>query len=318
MSSTLPGQPFAIPPCDIAIVAPSGYARDDAGLARALALLDALGCRVHNYYDPERVFQRFGATDDERIAQLYAAAANPDVQVVMALRGQYGLTRLLPRIDFAQLAASGKIFCGFSDFTAVQMGLYAAAGRASYAGPMFYSDFAPGVPDAFTLDDFGRCLSGPAHVVRGQGAGNPVLEVAGTVWGGNLAMLMSLLGTPWFPRIDGGILFVEDVNEHPYRIERMLLQLLQAGVLGRQKALVLGKFSAYKLSPHDNGYDFEAMLAFLRATLPIPVLTGLPFGHGQTRATIPFGAAGSLRCDGAAFELNLSDYPTLDTVRRAA
>lgn len=318
MSSTLPGQSFTIPPCDIAIVAPSGYARDDAGLARGLALLDGLGCRVHNYYDPARVFQRFGATDDERIAQLHAAAANPDVQVVMALRGQYGLTRLLPRIDFAQLAASGKIFCGFSDFTAVQMGLYAAAGRASYAGPMFYSDFAPAVPDTFTLDDFGRCLSGPSHIVRGQGAGNPVLELAGTVWGGNLAMLMSMLGTPWFPRIDGGIVFVEDVNEHPYRVERMLLQLLQAGVLGRQKALLLGDFSAYKLSPHDNGYDFEAMLAFLRAALPIPVLTGLPFGHGQTRATIPFGAAGSLRCDGAAFELSLSDYPTLDTLRRAA
>lgn len=311
MNSSIGDSGFSLPSCGIAIVAPSGYAHDDAGLARGLALLESLGCRVHNYYDPARVFQRFGASDDERLAQLYAAAANPDVQVVMALRGQYGLTRLLPRIDFEQLAASGKIFCGFSDFTALQMGLYAATGRQSYAGPMFYSDFAASRPDAFTLGDFGQCLAGPGHAVRGEGAGNPALEVEGTVWGGNLAMLMSLLGTPYLPAIDGGILFLEDVNEHPYRIERMLLQLQQAGVLGRQKALLLGDFSAYKLTPADNGYDFPVMVAYLRAHLPLPVLTGLPFGHGATRATIPFGAPGSLRCGGGAFELSLRDYPTL-------
>lgn len=311
MNSSTGDTGFFLPPCGIAIVAPSGYARDEAGLARGLALLQSLGCRVHNYYDPERVFQRFGASDDERLAQLYAAAANPEVQVVMALRGQYGLTRLLPRIDFAQLAASGKIFSGFSDFTALQMGLYAATGRPSYAGPMFYSDFAPASPDAFTIGDFGRCLAGPVHAVRGEGAGNPALEAEGTVWGGNLAMLMSLLGTPYLPEVDGGILFLEDVNEHPYRVERMLLQLMQAGVLGRQKALLLGDFSAYKLTPADNGYDFDAMVAYLRATLPVPVLTGLPYGHGATRATIPFGAAGSLRSSGRAFELTLRDYPTL-------
>jgi muramoyltetrapeptide carboxypeptidase len=299
-------------------VAPSGYARDEAGLARGLALLRSFGCRVHNYYDPERVFQRFGASDDQRLAQLYAAAANPDVDVVMALRGQYGLTRLLPRIDFPQLAESGKIFCGFSDFTALQMGLYAASGRQSYAGPMFYSDFAPAAPDAFTLGDFAACLAGPTHTVRGQGAGNPEVQATGTVWGGNLAMLLSLVGTPYFPRIDGGILFIEDVNEHPYRVERMLLQLMQAGVLGRQQALLLGDFSAYKLSPADNGYDFDAMLAYLRATLPIPVLTGLQFGHGSTRVTIPFGAAGQLRASGGAFELRLRDYPTLQQNLRAA
>ena len=295
----------------IAIVAPSGYARDEAGIARGLARLATRGCRVHNYYDPERVFQRFGATDDVRLAQLYAAAANPDVEVVMALRGQYGLTRLLPQIDFARLAASGKIFCGFSDFTALQMGLYMAGGRQSYSGPMFYPDFAPQDVDAFTLGDFARCLAGLEHRVCGHAPGNPAIDAQGIVWGGNLAMLMSLLGTDYFPRIDGGILYLEDINEHPYRIERMLLQLLQAGVLGRQQALVLGDFSAYKLSAADNGYDFDAMLDYLRKTLPLPVLCGLPFGHGRTRVTIPFGAPGHLRAEGGAFELTLRDYPTL-------
>lgn len=295
----------------IAIVAPSGYGRDEAALARALARLEQRGCIVHNYYDPAQVFQRFGGTDEARLAQLDAACADPQVQVVMALRGQYGLTRLLPRIDFEAMAASGKIFVGFSDFTAFQMGLMAKTGAISYTGPMFYGDFGAEQAIDFTLDDFWRCLAGPAHRITQAAEGNPVLSTSGPAWGGNLAMLVSLLGTEYFPRIDGGILYVEDINEHPYRVERMLLQLHQAGVLARQRALVLGEFSGYRLGPADNGYDFDAMLAYLRATLPIPVLCGLQFGHGPTRVTIPFGAAATLVSDQCGFELSMTDYPTV-------
>jgi muramoyltetrapeptide carboxypeptidase len=124
-------------------------------------------------------------------------------------------------------------------------------------------------------------------------------------------MLVSLLGTDYFPRIDGGILFIEDIAEHPYRIERMLLQLMQAGVLGRQQALVVGDVSGYRLSPADNGYDFDAMLAYLRETLPIPVLSGLSYGHIPRRVTIPFGAQARLESDATGFTITLSDYPTL-------
>jgi muramoyltetrapeptide carboxypeptidase len=295
----------------IALVAPGGYAPEPEALARGIARLEAQGILVHNYYRHEQRHQRFADTDDNRLAQLEAAAADPDVQVVMALRGAYGMSRLLPRIDFERMAASGKIFVGFSDVTAFQMGLYAATRAASYAGPMFAGDFGAAEPVDFTLDDFWHCLAGPTHTVTGQGAGNPALDVAGTVWGGNLAMIMSVLGTPYFPRIDGGILFLEDIAEHPYRVERMLLQLLHAGVLARQQAIVLGDFSGYRLSPADNGYDFAQMLAHLRATLPVPVLTGLEFGHIARRVTIPFGAQGRLVSDGAHWTLNLTDYPTL-------
>jgi muramoyltetrapeptide carboxypeptidase len=295
----------------IAIIAPGGRAPDAAALAQGVARLEQRGCLVHNYYDPAHDFQRFGGTDDARLAQLEAAVADPDVQVVMALRGQYGITRLLPRIDFAALAASGKIFVGFSDMTALHMGLMAKTGAQSYAGPMFAGDFAVDQPVDFTLDNFWACLAGPTHVITETAMGNPSVDVAGTVWGGNLAMLVSLLGTEYFPRIEGGILYVEDVNEHPYRVERMLLQLMQAGVLGKQKALVLGDFSAYRLSPADRGYDFDVMLAYLRATLPLPVLTGLQFGHIPKRVTIPFGAQGSLVSDSERFQLTMRDYPTL-------
>ena len=103
-------------------------------------------------------------------------------------------------------------------------------------------------------------------------------------------MVVSLLGTPWWPDIEGGVLFLEDVGEHPYRVERMLLQLLQAGVLARQKAVVLGQFTEYKLGPHDKGFNLAKVVNGLRAQLKkVPVLTGLPFGHVPTKVLLPVG-----------------------------
>jgi muramoyltetrapeptide carboxypeptidase len=298
----------------IAIAAPGGYALDEAALARGIARMEAQGCVVHNYYEPERKFQRFGGTDAARLAQLNAAAADPGVQIVMALRGSYGISRILPQIDFRAMADSGKLFVGYSDFTAFHMGLMQATGRISFAGPMICDDFIRDEPVDYTLGQMWECLRGPTHTVHGSAAGNPLVDVQGTLWGGNLAMLVHLLGTPYFAQIAGGILFIEDINEHPYRIERMLLQLLHAGVLHKQRALVLGDVSGYRLAAFDNGYDFDTMLAYLRERLPIPVLTGLPFGHIKERCTLPFGAQGHLVSDAKGFTLTASGYPTLTAV----
>lgn len=300
------------PQIGIAVVAPAGaFAPDQPAVELGIARLEQQGYLVRNYYDDGQRFQRFGGTDEVRLRQLNAAAADPDVQIVMALRGSYGMTRLLPHIDFAGLAGSGKIFVGFSDMTALHMGLYAKTGAISYAGPMFAVDFGAAETVDFTLDSFWHCLAGPTHTITESASGNPALDVSGTIWGGNLSMLVSLLGTDNFPQISKGILFIEDVNEHPYRVERMLLQLMQAGVLERQQAVVLGDFSNYKLGALDNGYDFDVMLAYLRQTLPLPVLTGLQFGHGRKRVTIPFGAQARLQSDAAGFALTISDYPTV-------
>jgi len=124
------------------------------------------------------------------------------------------------------------------------------------------------------------------------------LDVHGTLWGGNLAIVNSMLATPHWPRVKGGILFVEDVNEHPYRIERNLLQLQQAGVLDAQKAVLLGAVSGYRKSPLDRGYSLASMLARVRASTPTPVLTGLPFGHVATKVCLPVGAKVQLVVDG--------------------
>lgn len=295
----------------LAIVALGGYAPDELGLARAIERLREQGCLVRNYYLPAEKFQRFGGTDDARIAQLYTAVEDPDVKVVLMLRGGYGMSRLLRALDFDRLGASGKIFVGHSDFTAFQMGLLAKNGVVSFAGPMICNDFTCEEQSDFTMQHFWQCLIGPSHTITVQADGNPLLEASGTLWGGNLAMLAHLLGTPYFPQIDDGILFVEDINEHPYRVERMMLQLLHSGVLARQKAVLFGDFSGYRLSEYDNGYDFNSMLAYLRTQLPVPILTGLPFGHIRDKATLAVGCQAHLISQAGSFSLTMSGYPTL-------
>ncbi|MHA4871511.1 LD-carboxypeptidase [Duganella sp. PWIR1] len=306
---------MSTPNIGIAIAAPSGRPLDIEAYLLGVQRLRQQGFLVHDYYDDDKKFQRFGGTDEGRLAQLNAAAADPAVQVVVALRGSYGMSRLLPAIDFRKMADSGKLFSGYSDFTAFQMPLLKQTGRISFGGPMMCDDFIRPEPVTYTLNQFWDCLRGPVHKVRGAvaegGADNPLVDVGGKLWGGNLAMLVSLLGTPYFQALEQGICFIEDISEHPYRIERMVLQLFYAGALDGQRALVLGDFSGYKLTAMDNGYDFEAMLAYLRARLPIPVLTGLPFGHIKERATLPYGGMAHLVSDERGFDLTISDYPTL-------
>jgi muramoyltetrapeptide carboxypeptidase len=300
------------PGAGIAIVAPGGYAPDEAGYLRALAWLRSAGCVVHEYYRPAEKHQRFGATDAARAAQLHAAAANPEVDIVLALRGGYGMSRLLPMLDIGALASSGKLFVGHSDFTALQMAFLAHDGAASFAGPMVCDDFAREDLSDFTLRHFRDCLTSPTHAITFACADGPALDVEGMLWGGNLTMLATLVGTRWFPVIRDGILFIEDVNEHPYRVERTLLQLHYAGAL-KQKAIVLGDFSNYRLSPYDNGYDYGPMIDYLRGEIGVPILTGLPFGHIRDKATLAVGAHAHLRSADRRAELLMSGYPTLSS-----
>lgn len=299
---------MAYAPC-IAIVSPSGYAPDQSAVERAIARLEARGCRVKCFYDPAVLHQRFGASDDARAAQLHAAARDPEVEVVLALRGGYGMSRLLPLLDIPLLARSGKRFVGHSDFTVLHMALLAHGQTVSYAGPMVCSDFGGEALSEFTMQHFWDCLSQPTHEISMEAQGNPRVSVTGPLWGGNLSMLCHLIGTPHFPQMEQGILFVEDINEHPYRVERLLLQLQYAGVLERQQALVLGDFSGYRLVAYDNGYDFETMVNYLRERLSIPVVTGLPFGHIRDKATLPVGAQATLRSTSTHLHLSMSAHP---------
>jgi muramoyltetrapeptide carboxypeptidase len=226
--------------------------------------------------------------------------------VALISRGGYGLTRILDRIDYKAVAkgiARGTEFVGISDFTAFQLALFAKTGAVSWAGPALIEGFgALPEPDDIMEDCFNDLLLG-----QGEGAGwrLPSLRAAAgktqvvatdwkignaTLWGGNLAVLVSLIGTPYFPEIKGGVLFLEDVSEPPYRVERMLTQLLYSGVLARQKAVLLGQFTEFKLTSHDKGFKLKTVFDWLQSRIKAPVLTNLPYGHVQTKVLLPVGA----------------------------
>jgi muramoyltetrapeptide carboxypeptidase len=290
---------------------PAGVVVQPPAVRRAAKRLAALGFEARLDVDALARHQRFAGDDATRLAALHRIAkAAPSV--AMATRGGYGLTRLLDDIDWKLVAKSierGTRWVGHSDHTSLQLGLLAhvsakgASKPITWAGPLAADNFGrtaeQGGVDEVTQACFLEAMHGELEAIGFRTeAGFDGLDVKGTLWGGNLAVVMSLLGTPHWPRIKGGILFLEDANEHPYRIERCLLQLHQAGVLGEQRAIVLGHFSHWKPAPHDRGYTLKTMVAHLRGVSRTPLLTGLPMGHVPTIVSLPVGARATLAVQG--------------------
>lgn len=293
-------EPITPAPTPVYLISPAGALAPDAPVERALENLRRAGFAPKLDRAALKRRQRFAGSDDDRVAAFERAAAQ-DASIVMITRGGYGLTRILPRLDFKALARSRKRWVGLSDFTAFQLGMLARAKAATWAGPSLIADFGAEsfeALDEITVGTFQDAMSGVLEVLGFRYGGPAGVEARGTLWGGNLSVVCSLLGTPWFPKVDGGILYLEDVNEHPYRIERMLTQLLHAGVLARQKAVVLGQFTNYKLAPHDKGFRLQSVVDWLRTQIKAPVLTNLPFGHVPTKVLLPVGAQVSLSVEG--------------------
>lgn len=292
----------------IYVYSPASAIRDKAAFRRGIERLKALGHEVEVDPDAQAVHTRFAGDDATRLAAIHRAAAS-GADVALITRGAYGLTRILPGIRYKAVAKAvdrGMKFVGLSDFTAFQNAVLAQTGAVTWAGPALISDFGvEGEPDDIMMACFDDLLTG-----HGEGAGwrmpkekagsegapavPPLYIKKATLWGGNLAVLTGLVGTPYLPQVRGGILFVEDVSEHPYRIERMLTQLLHAGILARQKAVVLGQFTGYRLAPHDKGFKLQSVVDWLRTQIKAPVLTNLPFGHVETKVLLPVGASVSL------------------------
>lgn len=297
------------------LIAPSGYCINQQAALRGVQRLTDAGHQVENDEVIRRRYQRFAGTDAERLADVNSLASltSPDT-IVMPVRGGYGASRLLVRIDWQELASRQQrdplLICGHSDFTAIQAGLLAQANVITFSGPMLAANFGAETLNTFTEQHFWLALRKAQFTVEWQGDG-PQCDVQGTLWGGNLAMLISLIGTPWMPTIDKGILVLEDVNEHPFRVERMLLQLEYAGILNRQSAIVLGSFSGAAPNEYDAGYSLESVYAFLRSRLSVPLITGLDFGHEQRTVTLPIGANATLKNTRQGTQLTLSGHPTL-------
>ncbi|HPU51250.1 MAG TPA: LD-carboxypeptidase [Burkholderiaceae bacterium] len=312
----MPKQPVQSPPSagpapvPIYLISPSSAVPSDAPIEASLARLRDAGFAP--VLDPAalRTAQRFAGSDAVRAAAFARAAAQP-AGAVMITRGGYGLTRLLPSLDFRALARARKAWIGYSDFTAFQLAMLARARAVTWSGPALLDDFAPGteaVPDETTVGALHDALAGRLEIVGFRASGPAGVDVRGTLWGGNLTVLCSLIGTPWFPKVKGGILFLEDVGEHPYRIERMLTQLLHAGVLDAQGAVLLGHVNRYRLVERDAGFDMPGVIRRLRTLTRTPIITGLPMGHASPKLTLPHGATVGLATEGRTAYLVLDEH----------
>jgi muramoyltetrapeptide carboxypeptidase len=294
-------------PLRVAALSLSGSVDPDV-MAAGAARLRERGCEVDVPPAAIASWRYFAGDDNARLAALDAVLES-EADVVMFGRGGYGLSRILHRIDWSRVAASGKVFCGFSDVTAFSLAALARANYVTYAGPVL----AGVVPADETVRDFVEREF--FDVVRNRSHAYPACEtdlaltaqtVEGTLWGTNLAMIAHLVGTPFMPRIDDGILLIEDIAESPYRVERMLWQLKHAGILDRQRAIVLGEFKNCEPSPALRyPYAMNEVLETLREMVACPVLTGFPFGHVAKKTTLPMGAHAALSINGASYVLRL-------------
>jgi muramoyltetrapeptide carboxypeptidase len=295
----------------IYIYSPSSAVRDKAAFRRGVKRLQALGHEVEIDEAALASHLRFAGDDATRVAAIGRAAAS-GADVALIARGGYGLTRILPALPYKAIARAiekGTHFVGLSDFTALQLAVLAKTGATTWAGPALGEDFGPEAePDEIMQACFDDLLAGagegsgwtlPAADAKAHAA-HPERHVRkATLWGGNLNVLCALVGTPYLPAVKGGVLFLEDVNEHPYRIERQLTQLLRSGIVDAQKAVLLGGFNRFKLVPgHDRGYALKTVVDWFRSQTKTPVYTGLPFGHVPTKVLLPVGCTVDFAVEG--------------------
>ena len=278
----------------VAIVAPAGPA-DAQRLALVPALYRSFGLQARIYPGCHQRSGYLAGSDDTRLADLHAALADPGIAAIHCLRGGYGCMRLLDRIDGALVQSSAKLLIGYSDVTALHA-LWAGLGLPSLHAPMAASDMlGPGrtrgnEEDRDALFSLLRTGLRAGDVLQGEpGTGTAELRSAGSadglLVGGNLSLVAALLGTPWAWQTAGAILFLEDVNEEAYRLDRLLTQLRLAGVFDSVAGIVLGSFTE-AASPLDLLRELLLPVCLRRG---IPLLGGWPAGHGTANRPLPLG-----------------------------
>lgn len=292
-------KPRALRPGDtVAVVAPASPA-PAAAVERGIARLEAWGLRVVRGRHLAARRGYLAGSDAERAADLMDALTDPAVRAVLCVRGGYGTPRLLDRLDYAALAPHPKIVVGYSDITALLLALHRRAGWLVFHGPMVAADLGAEAASAYTLEHLWRALFRPAplgRVAHPPSGSSPVVIrpglATGRLTGGNLSLVAATLGTPYEIRTRGRILFLEDVGEAPYRVDRLLTHLGNAGRLDGVAGIAYGEAE-------------EGVLEVLEdrlGGLAVPVVAGLAVGHGPHKATLPLGVRAALDADGLRVE----------------
>lgn len=300
----------------IVLVAPAGPI-EIAALRKFAGGLEKAGYKVRIPKGIERKSGYLAGSDEDRAAELNEAIRDPNVRAIFPCRGGYGLTRILDKIDYSALRKDPKIITGFSDLTALHLAVARKARVITFHSPMTMRDLWQEDKDfAFAAGSFKRAVFadqykpnavgyqidvphnqlGPVRLVGGKASGR--------LMGGNLTLICSTLGTPYAIQPKGVILFIEDVNEAPYRVDRSLSQLRLAGVLDSVAGIVVGDFS--KKDTKDGG-EYVRVFREYFAGMKVPVVMNFPVGHITHNATLPHGAMVEL--DGDAPSLRLLENP---------
>ena len=273
----------------VMLVSPSGPTRPER-VARGIELLTSWGLTV---VTAPNVFGRFGylaGSDEERLADLNGALADPAVRAVACTRGGYGVQRIVDGIDLAAVRADPKVVLGFSDITALQLTLWRGARLATVHGPgIAWSDERTGERSAESLRR--AVMSTDPVVIEARpeeetGAIRLGATATGTLLGGNLCLLAASVGTVDMPDLRGAILLLEEILEPPYKVDRMLVQLRRSGALAGVSGVAIGQFTG---CTDDWPRSIVEVLVEQLAPLGVPVLGGLPIGHGQDQLTVPLG-----------------------------
>jgi len=310
-------RPKRLQPGDtIGIIAPASAPPDPRNLDRAVAALQQLGFKVKLAPNARKRRGFLAGTDRERADDLMGMFADRAVNAILCVRGGYGTARLLPLLDYRVIRANAKILVGYSDITSLHCALLKKANLISFHGPMLNSDFIhPDLP-RFTLESFLRTLTQPSPPGGiSQGYRRKTVNVLrsgisrGQLIGGNLTLLCTTIGTPWWPPFAQRILFIEDLSEPPYRFDRMLTYLLNCGVLQQVAGIAIGINKDCEDPKATRAREYRQTLAdvFRDRLLPlkVPIVTGLPFGHVPHNATLPVGLQATL--DGNHGELFLTE-----------
>ena len=302
----------------------------------ALQRMACAGFKIDNPAITDRQYLRFAGTDSQRASDLrnIATGAIEAPKLLLGVRGGYGAMRLLPLIDWQTLGRimqeRGTILAGFSDVTAIQCALLAQGDMSSLAAPMLYSEFGKNNPDQVSCRQFARALTDPKLTIDVTSAAltseklptvlatSATQTITGTIWGGNLSVVSALAGSPYLPRIKGGIVFLEDVGEQTYRIERMLYDLYLAGVFKDQQAIVFGSITGTGEDSYDARYDISIVIQNLHELTSLPIYNGMRFGHIAQKQSFPLGATCEISVNTTGgYQLKFSDYPVIEAEAEA-
>lgn len=302
----------------IGLVLPASMELEPQDIGLAVEQLEALGFAVKVGAHAHDEWGYLAGRDRDRAADINTAFADPEVDGIFAYTGGWGSPRVLPHLDWDIIARNPKVIVGFSDITALINVIHQRTGLVTFHGPVGASNFEP-----YTLDYLRRAIMSdePMGVIANPEKGeNELVQrqyrtwtlregmARGRIVGGNLTLMAALMGTPWEVDTDGGILFLEDVHEAPYRVDRMLTQLGQGGKFRNVRGVVWGTCSDCRASGPTLSWD--ELLRDHFESLGVPVLVGLAFGHIAKRATLPIGLDAIL--DATAATVTITDRATRD------